>query len=228
MKTTYDVAVHKAISLAKGESLRSFTNKLREQGQAHMLRKLNLTEKTAGVYLVEVFNGACVFTVYKYDERGSKDRYYAVKFDRKEGSDTFEFSDSMEVERVSSFQPKKVGVSKAQGKVAGCGLKKGEGVPVQKPYPGEHAARMADPKQFDKFRRGKLPGAKGIDAIYGIKGGKSTVQAYRFDVAQWTAAQAKAWLKENGYKPISFEEAKKKRETPGWMRSTKSFWSGVV
>jgi hypothetical protein len=48
----------------------------------------------------------------------------------------------------------------------------------------------------------------GIDVIYGIpEGGGSEVQAIRFDKKKFTVAEAKAWLKRSGYKPIEFEPA---------------------
>lgn len=118
MKTTYDVAVHKGIALVKGESLRTFTSKLREQGDSFMLRKLNLTEKSASAYLVEVFSGACVFQVHKFEGRESA-KFYAVKFERKEGSDTFEFGSTTEVERIATFRPKEAGVTKGVGETPG-------------------------------------------------------------------------------------------------------------
>jgi len=214
MKTTHNVAVHKAISLGKGESLRSFTNLLNKQGRDFLMRKLNLTEKNAGVYTVEVFDGAAVFAVYKYEGR-DRDRYYAVKYARKDDKSDFEFSESTEVERVSSFRPKQTGVAKAS-------------TPVQKPFANEHAARQADPKLFDSFKRQPLKGADGVSAIYGIKAGKAAIQSLRFDAKKWTASKAKAWLKKNGFSSTGFEEATNKYETPGWTMTAKEFWNGVL
>lgn len=80
------------------------------------------------------------------------------------------------------------------------------------PFPNEHAARQADPGQFDKFRRGKPKGfPKGVSAIFGIKGGKSQIQSIRFASSSWTPKRAKEWLKGNGFKAGKFEEAAKKR-----------------
>lgn len=92
------------------------------------------------------------------------------------------------------------------------------------PFPNEHAARQADPKSFDSFRRDASPkGApKGVSFIYGIKDGKSKIQSIRFDRKQWTPERAKTWLKEHGFKTAGFEAAGK----AGPVK--KGFWSGLL
>ena len=71
-----------------------------------------------------------------------------------------------------------------------------------------HSARLKDPKQFDSFSYGASAGGPGISFVYGIKDGKSTIQAIRFDIHKFSVAEAKAWLKKHNYHPISFEPAK--------------------
>jgi len=89
------------------------------------------------------------------------------------------------------------------------------------PYPNEHAARQKDPSGYDRFARSHPKGwPAGVDAIYGIKNGKSEIQAVRFDKSKWTVDAAKKWLKENGFKTSGFEPAAKK--------VTKNFWRGVL
>lgn len=77
------------------------------------------------------------------------------------------------------------------------------------PYPNEHAARLRDPGDFqpDSFRRKQI--ADGITLILGRLKGETTMtgQAYRFKADKFTAAEAKAWLKDHDIKFISFEEA---------------------
>jgi len=77
------------------------------------------------------------------------------------------------------------------------------------PYPNEHSARIRDPGDFQKgsFRRKTIK--KGISIIIGRLKGETTTttQAYRFDAKVFTATQAKAWLKKNKIKYISFEKA---------------------
>lgn len=77
------------------------------------------------------------------------------------------------------------------------------------PYPNEHAARVKNPDNFedDSFRRKNI--APGIDIIVARnkRTGKMETQAYRFKRKQFTAAQAKAWLKEHDVKYIRFEPA---------------------
>jgi HK97 family phage major capsid protein/HK97 family phage prohead protease len=76
-----------------------------------------------------------------------------------------------------------------------------------RPYPNEHAARLTDPGQYDELRRENDAGGEGVDFIYGIKGETSELQAIRFRVEFFDADQARAWLDENEYQPIEFEEA---------------------
>jgi hypothetical protein len=77
------------------------------------------------------------------------------------------------------------------------------------PYPSEHAARMADPGEFDpkSFRRKQL--APGIAAVLGRRGegGPMTVQAYRFAIEEFTPGQARVWLGQHKLEPVLFEEA---------------------
>jgi HK97 family phage prohead protease len=78
-----------------------------------------------------------------------------------------------------------------------------------KPYPTEHSARLRDPGDFDKdsFRRKNV--TKGVDIIIGHLKGEDTMttQAYRFDAKEFTANEAKAWLKDHDIEYISFEAA---------------------
>ena len=76
-----------------------------------------------------------------------------------------------------------------------------------RPYPNEHAARIRDPRQYDRFRRENDAGGDGVDFIYGIKGGDSEIQAIRFDKEIYTVAEARAWLRRNSFEPIDFEPA---------------------
>lgn len=89
------------------------------------------------------------------------------------------------------------------------------------PYPNEHAARFVNPdkRKFRDYRRDNNKFGQGIDVIFGIlrnpkpDGAKTEIQAIRFDASKFTAAQARKWLKDNGYKPISFEPATKKEKS---------------
>jgi HK97 family phage prohead protease len=81
------------------------------------------------------------------------------------------------------------------------------------PYPGEHAARLKDPGQYDRFRRQNDKFGSGRHAIWGIKGSEAELQAIRFDASKHTVAAAKKWLADNGYTPIKFEPASKKGDT---------------
>lgn len=77
-----------------------------------------------------------------------------------------------------------------------------------RPYPTEHAARLADPDRFDEFTRVNDEGGPGIDFIYGISAGEPIeIQAIRFDAARYTVDESKAWLDEHDFTPILFEPA---------------------
>ena len=79
------------------------------------------------------------------------------------------------------------------------------------PFVNEHAGRLKLPSDFKDFRRKKL--TDGIDAIYGVKSdGKTEIQSLRFDSSKFTETQAKAWLKNNNFKPILFEPSIGKKE----------------
>jgi hypothetical protein len=77
------------------------------------------------------------------------------------------------------------------------------------PYPNEHSARINSPSKYDSFARKNDVGGAGIDFIFGIKEGKSEIQAIRFDASKFSPAEARAWLKAHGHKPIEFAAATK-------------------
>jgi len=90
------------------------------------------------------------------------------------------------------------------------------------PYPNQHAARMRDPSDFEdgSFRtlRRNLPA--GVSMIVGslkedAEDRDQTVQAYRFDIDEWTEAEAREWLKEHDHDPMAFEPAEPKEKGAG-------------
>jgi len=102
---------------------------------------------------------------------------------------------------------------------------------VLNPYPNEHAARLRDPGDFDPntFRRtagGTIYGTKTVPATISIIWGKLKTankpadnpipQALRFPIKNWTAAEAKKWLKDNNINFISFEPAKEEKNKQTW------------
>ena len=78
-----------------------------------------------------------------------------------------------------------------------------------RPFPQEHAARLRDPAAYDSFRRRNNAAGRGVDFIFGIKAGQSgaELQAIRFRLNRFTAAEARKWLSDHDYTPIQFEEA---------------------
>jgi len=88
------------------------------------------------------------------------------------------------------------------------------------PFPNFHAARQKSPSLFEpsSFRTSTANFPKGITAIIGRLKGKSktTIQSLRFDRKLWSPAEARKWLKDNGFN-TSLEVA-----------TNKSFWAGVI
>ena len=76
-----------------------------------------------------------------------------------------------------------------------------------RPYPNEHAARINEPDQYDRFRRDADAGGVGIDFIYGIVDNTSEIQSIRFDADRYTETEAREWLREHDFDPIKFEPA---------------------
>lgn len=63
------------------------------------------------------------------------------------------------------------------------------------PYPNEHACRLNNPDKYDSMRRKNCDmksGGKCLDVIYGIKSGKSEIQAYRYKKTIWSASAARS------------------------------------
>lgn len=76
------------------------------------------------------------------------------------------------------------------------------------PYPNEHACRLVDPKEFDEFRRENekiTVNGKPVDVIFGIKDGKSKIQALRYKKSVWSVEEARNDCKNRG--GILFEPA---------------------
>lgn len=79
---------------------------------------------------------------------------------------------------------------------------------VQKPFPNEHACRLADPDKFDDYRRDEREsGGKVYSVIYGHNPDtdKWEEQAYRYLKEDWTAPEAKAHCEDHD--GMSFEPA---------------------
>lgn len=112
-KTTYTVAVHKAaISLKAGESINDFTRELSTAGKEHVFKKLNLMQDSAYAWMAEAFGDHVVFDVEKRgDGKGAK--YFAFTYKRDDSN--FTFGDLTEVERVTTFRPKKANIKKSKG-----------------------------------------------------------------------------------------------------------------
>lgn len=77
------------------------------------------------------------------------------------------------------------------------------------PYPNQHAARVRDPGDFVEGSIRTATLSPGVTLLSGHLKGETTMtkQAYRFDKAKFTVAQAKTWLEECKVKVILFEPA---------------------
>lgn len=83
------------------------------------------------------------------------------------------------------------------------------------PYPNEHSCRLRDPGEFDGFARkncDQKADGKCIDVIYGIKDGKSEIQALRYPKEIWEEDDARAHCEAKGG---SFEAAKDEEQSKG-------------
>lgn len=80
------------------------------------------------------------------------------------------------------------------------------------PYSGEHSCRLNDPGKYDSMARkncAQKHNDKCIDVIYGIKNGKSEIQALRYPKGSWDAGAAQSHCSSRGG---SFEAASKSEE----------------
>ena len=96
-----------------------------------------------------------------------------------------------------------------------------------KPYPNEHACRLKDPGNYEKFKRGKRKsGDKEYSIIFGkLKGqDKWEEQAYRYDKKVWTEKEAKKHCEEHkgiSFEPASEKEVPKSTEVPAQIVNVK-------
>ena len=67
------------------------------------------------------------------------------------------------------------------------------------------SVRVSDPEQYTKFRYQKDKFGKGIDVDFGIKDGKSHIQAIRFHKDKFTKAQATKWAKDHKFNIVKVE-----------------------
>jgi hypothetical protein len=105
-KTAIEVIVHKAIQLAQGESLGDYTNQLAEDGRTYITKTLGLS-KNDGCYIAEVYEAACIWSVYcnTVGGNGCNPGYYAVSYTRDANSGEFIFGAVTEVERTTVYEP---------------------------------------------------------------------------------------------------------------------------
>ena len=72
---------------------------------------------------------------------------------------------------------------------------------------GEHAAVLENPDLFDSLHRKNDFLAEGVHTVFGMKDGEAQLQAFYFPADQFTPAEAKQWLQEQGLEPLGFTEA---------------------
>lgn len=108
----YNVAVHKNLPLAAGETVSQFTQKLRKKGSDFLMQQLNIAKDKGGSYMVEVMSNVAIFEVYKRETGGDGYKFYAMKFTRDKVGE-FALSDLTEVERITSFRAKSAAIQKS-------------------------------------------------------------------------------------------------------------------
>jgi len=92
------------------------------------------------------------------------------------------------------------------------------------PYAGEHSCRIAPPSQFEEFRRQnnwKTIDGKRVDAIWGINGEGTNLQALRYPKGDWSIADARAHC--SGQEGILFEPASSPQIREGGMAHRTKF-----
>ena len=103
------------------------------------------------------------------------------------------------------------GFSWSRGKAAAIkkARERAEVIELARPYPNEHAATITNSEQYDTFRRSNNEASQGIDFIFGIKDNEegAELQSIRFRLSEYTASEARSWLKRNEFEPIKFEPA---------------------
>ena len=70
----------------------------------------------------------------------------------------------------------------------------------------EHTARLQDPGRFDSLHRKDGFFDEGVVTIFGVKAGEAELQSFCFQTAVFTPAEARRWLREHGFAPVSFTE----------------------
>ena len=83
--------------------------------------------------------------------------------------------------------------SDARSKRIKAARDRSESIEMERPYPNEHAARIANPGRFDRFRRQNDRGGAGVDFVFGIieDEDRSELQSIRFKVSRYTASEAR-------------------------------------
>ncbi len=109
MKTVkYATLVHKAsLPLQDDESVSTFMTNLRSALQSHIFKKLNLSDKTSNVYMIETYGDKCVSDVYTAPSIGASNstyKYYVVAYTRKDDG-AFTFGEVSEVQPTKVWTP---------------------------------------------------------------------------------------------------------------------------
>lgn len=147
---TMDVIVHKAmVTLGAGESLGMFTQRLSGASREHIMKKLNIAKGAGGAWMVEAFGDKVVVSAYKGDDAS---KYYAFTYKRDKAG-KFEFGDTVEVERVTSFKPKP-GMSVTKGAKGKKKKEEMEEEMEEKGCTGGHKTKKAlgEPETFGGWR----------------------------------------------------------------------------
>jgi hypothetical protein len=96
------------------------------------------------------------------------------------------------------------------------------------PFENEHSCRVKPPKNFEKIRRvnnAQKSDGKSIDVLYGIKNGKSEIQALRYKKSIWTAKAARTHCNARGG---SFEAAGIEAQKIEAQKTINGIFSGVL
>lgn len=233
---THEVVVQKDITLATGESLQAYTQKVRDAGCKYVKQKLNLG-KESGCYPVEVFSKSVIFDVYQYGpnvDESTRYRYFAAAYTRKDDG-AFEFSTLTEVERVISYQPKATAtpVTKATWSAAQINDLPDAAFAVILSGGKKDASGKTTPRGLRMFPHHTASVKSGTENttvdLPHLR--NALARLNQADMPTPDKTKAKAHLMAHAKELLPSDEKTTKSElvdAPGWALTSKSLWNGVL
>lgn len=238
---THHVIVQKDITLATGESLATYAQKVRDAGTKYVRQKLNLgTKSDCSCYPIEIFSKSVIFDVYQYGpnvNESDRCRYYAVAYARKDDG-SFEFSTLTEVERVVGYQAKgTAAVTKAQWSAAEINNLPDAAFAVILPGGKKDASGKTTPRSLRMLPHhssGVKSGAEnGSVDLPHLRNALARLEQSKMPAGDKSKARAHLMAHAKELLPSegggdSKPTKKALEDAPGWTPTAKAFWHGVL